>query len=182
MRFGILGLVLSAWLVAMAASAQVTSLTHYQACVQTLATTLFKIHNRQEAYQFFLRSIDERQLGSRAYGGRTWLNFSSVKKEIALKLYFNTIYGNSRPSTGYDPSVPLDIRMREATRPSVSTRSGLTQLVVTISYQTKRGATNTLGLAIIVTKQCKVVDVGQGAFASQLMDPNEVDRIYWHRH
>ena len=145
-------------------------------CFDRNITKLLTIdsENRNELKKLFLQTIDTDLLGKRAYGGRNWVNFSDQEKEIALDIYFNLLFkkGNSL-TEGMRDAQNTRIKKRLANRPVVRPGSGQYHVVLKITLDNGRS----ISAAVLVTKQCKVFDFGQGGFASRFVDVNDVDMV-----
>jgi hypothetical protein len=144
-------------------------------CFDKKVSTLLTLDGTSRAVvkRHFLKTIDPDMLGKRAYGGRNWVNFSQKEKEVALDLYFNILYTKGSSLTeGMKDARNTVILKRLADRPVVRRSSGNFHVVVKITLDNGKS----IVAAVLLTKNCKVFDLGQGGFASRFVESGDVDR------
>jgi len=128
--------------------------------------------DRKKLYKHFLKSIDSKRLGSRTYGGNTWKHFSPDEKSMGLELYFNLIFrkGSEKSKSIPDPK-KVKIVSNLASNPVVKPSTGVLHILVTITVPNEDSIT----AALLMTNNCKLVDVSQRKFVSRMLDASDVE-------
>ena len=149
--------------------------TVLESCLDREVSQLFGLngHDRSIVKKYFLAAIDQKKLGYRAYGGRNWLNFSPAEKKVALDIYFDLLYQEGSSFTqGMKDIRNTVISKRLADRPVVSKKTGDFHIIIKILLDNGKSMT----VAVLLTKDCKVFDFGQGTFASRFVNATDVDQ------
>ncbi len=142
------------------------------ACIEQATKEIMLASDRTAAWQVFTRYVDATKLGSRTYGGLAWRNFTQEERAMGLKLFFDLIYSDGQSITeGVRDINNSVINYRAAERPVVKASQGLHHLVVSARLDNGKRVAG----AVILTESCKLVDIGQGGFASRFLDANDVD-------
>ncbi|MFT7507439.1 MAG: hypothetical protein ACI92I_000589 [Acidimicrobiales bacterium] len=143
-------------------------------CAIARIGNLLLAKDAQEAQEFFLKYSEQNKLGSNAYGGFNWKQFSPKEREVALDLYFNIIYKDTTEATDDQTDLSKTVfDFRLADNPVVKESSGLYHIIASIKLSNKP---EPIVAVFITTNTCDVVDIGKGAFASRFVDAGDVDR------
>ncbi|MCA9365680.1 hypothetical protein KC723_02195 [Candidatus Kaiserbacteria bacterium] len=127
--------------------------------------------NINQVRNLFYQTIERNWLGSRAYGGATWKNWSKEPKiqQLALAMYFNLIYTRGISSTANLNNPTVKARLPDT--PYRYENQGIYKVIVSIFSRDKPQV-----FLVITTINCQVIDFGMGdIWASSLIDPATVE-------
>lgn len=157
---------------------------HLDTCLDKAATEFLVIEGKtddevkEKLWNLFLKTINARRLGSRAYGGNSWKNFKADERVFALRNYFDSLFQKGlEESEGVKDKRNTKIEKRLALRPEIKAKYGYDVVLVL-----KLDNGKTIFARILVNESCEVFDFGNGsAWVSRLVEPGHVDAYTIHK-
>jgi hypothetical protein len=144
---------------------------HLLSCVENAIGELALIDGSEESVRrLFAKYVDDDSLGRATYGA-AWNTANQIWRDAAIELYFSLLYSKGTAARGSATVVAINHRLADYPERGGDGSNGYWHIV----FSARLSTGSSVSAAVLLTDNCKVLDLSPGMWLSSIVSASAVD-------